>query len=275
MNLDSFSVQFSFRLWTMAHKTGALLLYDFVHWSNAAVVGTAAAAATVQRCFCCVCVFFRYFLFGLPFRLSIVVLVKCNQARDHTIFLHKSDSLLFPTLATVFIQIRSISIRAKRFRYLHSQRQTNGAKNINTKTTSTAQLRPSKVKRQRNRKKIMQRKGHYMDIWFDFLSLSFLSAKPALLPIQNGNRRKFIRLLFLNTIHPWHELNTPSKSIGDPLSVCVWVSVCLGFSMFSSLFSIYLLPFLSPPRSPSQWHSFNPLKSANKCWWFELLQLLF
>lgn len=85
-------------------------------------------------------VFFRSLLFGLPFRLSIVVLVKCNQARDHTIFLHKSDSLLFPTSATVFIQIHSISMRAKRFRYLHSQRQTNGAKNNNIKTTSTVQL---------------------------------------------------------------------------------------------------------------------------------------
>lgn len=85
----------------MAMETGALLLlYDFVHWSNATV-----AAAVVVVGVASVQLFFGIFFLVALLCLSIVVLVKCNQARDHTIFLRKRQFIISPTLATVFIQI--------------------------------------------------------------------------------------------------------------------------------------------------------------------------
>lgn len=82
-------------------------------------------------------------------------------------------------------------------------------------------------------------------------------------------------------VHPWHWLNnihsthdTPSESIGNSLSgvcnmcECVSVSVCLGSFMCCSI-----LHWFSISRSLDD--TSNSLKSANKRWWFELLQLLF
>lgn len=87
------------------------------------------------KCCCCCCrslcstLFSAFFLVAL-LRLSIVVLVKCNQARDHTIFLHKRQFIIANIgYCFSFKSFGSTVQRARAycFRYI-SKRRANGCK---------------------------------------------------------------------------------------------------------------------------------------------------
>lgn len=95
------------------------------------------------KCCCgCCCslsstLFSAFFLVAL-LRLSIVVLVKCNQARDHTIFLHKRQFIISNIGYCFSFKSFGSNVRAHCFRYI-SKRQSNGCKKPYNNRHSTAQ----------------------------------------------------------------------------------------------------------------------------------------
>lgn len=213
----------------------------------------------IKCCYCCsLCstLFSAFFLVAL-LGLSIVVLVKCNQARDHTIFLHKRQFII-SNIGYCF-SFKSDGSNVHCFRYT-SKRQTNGCKNhITTDTTQLlhythkamyvqyrASLKWKETKSALVRKKSMHaEKGtlyRYM-VWFFVTEFPF-SETGIIAHWKSKSTEIYPSTVFrcvrssLTLTERTHRL---SESIGHSSSIGVSVSVCLGSAR------CYCISF-------SQWH---------------------